>query len=305
MSTTTAPLSNKVLTARFGRAVQRDPLWLRAGLIGLAALYLTILVFLPLVLVMVAALAKGLAAYWIAIADSADLDAIKLTLFVSCASVSLNLLFGVAAAWAITKFQFRGKGLLITLIDLPFSVSPVVSGLIFVLLFGAQGWFGPWLQAHDIKIVFAWPSILLATTFVTFPFVARELIPLMQAQGSDQEQAAITLGANGWQTFRYVTLPNIRWGLTYALVLCNARAMGEFGAVSVVSGHIRGQTNTIPLHIETLYNEYSSAAAFSVASLLALFAFATLGMKMLMERHLARDGTRQNFNTDGTFRSLE
>ncbi|HEV2963450.1 MAG TPA: sulfate ABC transporter permease subunit CysW [Candidatus Angelobacter sp.] len=305
MSTTTAPLSNKVLTARFGRAIQRDPLWLRAGLIGLAFLYLAILVFLPLILVLVAALAKGIAGYWVAITDSAALDAIKLTLFVSCASVSLNLMFGLAAAWAITKFQFRGKGLLVTLIDLPFSVSPVVSGLIFVLLFGAQGWFGPWLRAHDIKIVFAWPSILLATTFVTFPFVARELIPLMQAQGSDQEQAAITLGASGWQTFRYVTFPNIRWGLMYALVLCNARAMGEFGAVSVVSGHIRGQTNTVPLHIETLYNEYSSAAAFSVASLLVLFAFATLGMKALMERHLSRDGAKQNFNTDGTFRSLE
>jgi sulfate transport system permease protein len=305
MSTTIAPLSNKVLTARFGRVIQRDPLWMRAGLIGIAVLYLGILVFLPLILVLIAALAKGVAAYWAAITDSAAFDAIKLTLFVSFSSVSLNLLFGLAAAWAITKFQFRGKGLLVTLIDVPFSVSPVVSGFIFVLLFGAQGWFGPWLQAHDIKIVFAWPSILLATTFVTFPFVARELIPLMQAQGSDQEQAAITLGANGWQIFRHVTFPNIRWGLMYALVLCNARAMGEFGAVSVVSGHIRGQTNTIPLHIETLYNEYSSSAAFSVASLLALFAFATLGMKALMERRLSRDHALRPFDTGDTFRSLE
>ncbi|HEV3037157.1 MAG TPA: sulfate ABC transporter permease subunit CysW [Candidatus Angelobacter sp.] len=278
---------------------------MRAGLIGIAVLYLGILVFLPLILVLIAALAKGVTAYWAAITDSAALDAIKLTLFVSFSSVSLNLLFGLAAAWAITKFQFRGKGLLVTLIDVPFSVSPVVSGFIFVLLFGAQGWFGPWLQAHDIKIVFAWPSILLATTFVTFPFVARELIPLMQAQGSDQEQAAITLGANGWQIFRHVTFPNIRWGLMYALVLCNARAMGEFGAVSVVSGHIRGQTNTIPLHIETLYNEYSSSAAFSVASLLALFAFATLGMKALMERRLSRDRALRAFDTGDTFRSLE
>ncbi|HEV2987462.1 MAG TPA: sulfate ABC transporter permease subunit CysW [Candidatus Angelobacter sp.] len=282
---------------------------MRAGLIGIAFLYLGVLVFLPLLLVLVAALGKGVAAYWAAITDSAALDAIKLTLFVSFSSVSLNLLFGLAAAWAITKFQFRGKGLLVTLIDVPFSVSPVVSGLIFVLLFGAQGWFGPWLQAHDIKIVFAWPSILLATTFVTFPFVARELIPLMQAQGNDQEQAAITLGANGWQTFRHVTFPNIRWGLIYALVLCNARAMGEFGAVSVVSGHIRGQTNTIPLHIETLYNEYSSSAAFSVASLLALFAFATLGMKALMERRLSREGGVRRLDTrhnnEDIFRSLE
>jgi sulfate transport system permease protein len=301
----TTELSNQALTARFGRVIQRDPLWVRAGLISVALLYLAVLVLLPLVLVLVAALAKGIAAYWNAITDPAALAAIKLTLFVSCASVSLNLVFGVAAAWTIAKYQFRGKGLLVTLIDLPFSVSPVVSGLIFVLLFGAQGWFGPWLQAHDIKIIFAWPAILLATTFVTSPFVARELIPLMQAQGSDEEQAAITLGASGWQTFRHVTFPNIRWGLIYALILCNARAMGEFGAVSVVSGHVRGQTNTIPLHVETLYNEYSSAAAFSVASLLALFAFATLGMKVLMERHLSHNLRTRHFGTDDTFRSLE
>lgn len=306
MSTAAATnLSNKALTARFGRIIQRDPLWIQTGLIAVAVLYLAVLVLLPLVLVFAAALAKGIAACWIAITDPAALDAVRLTLFISLASVSLNLVFGVAAAWTITKFQFRAKGLLITLIDLPFSVSPVVSGLIFVLLFGAQGWFGPWLQAHDVKIIFAWPSILLATTFVTFPFVARELIPLMQAQGSDEEQAAITLGASGWQAFRHVTFPNIRWGLIYALVLCNARAMGEFGAVSVVSGHVRGQTNTIPLHVEALYNEYSSAAAFSVASLLALFAFATLGMKVLMERHLSRRTRTQQFSTDDTFRSLE
>lgn len=299
------PYSNSAgVRARDFRVIHRDPLWLRAGLIGIAFVYLAILVLLPLILVLTAALQKGIATYWTAITDPAAVDAIKLTLFISLSSVCLNLLFGLAAAWAITKFQFRGKGLLITLIDLPFSVSPVVSGLIFVLLFGAQGWFGPWLQAHDIKVIFAWPSILLATTFVTFPFVARELIPLMQAQGSDQEQAAITLGANGWQTFRHVTFPNIRWGLIYALVLCNARAMGEFGAVSVVSGHVRGQTNTLPLHIETLYNEYSSTAAFSAASLLALFAFVTLGMKMLVQRHLSRDPRIQDFSPE-TFRSFE
>ena len=301
----TIPFSNRAgVRARDFRVIHRDPLWLRSGLIGIAFAYLAILVFLPLLLVLAAALAKGIATYWAAVTDPAAVDAIKLTLLVSSSSVCLNLLFGVAAAWAITKFQFRGKGLLITLIDLPFSVSPVVSGLIFVLLFGAQGWFGPWLQAHNIQIIFAWPSILLATTFVTFPFVARELIPLMQAQGSDQEQAAITLGASGWQTFRLVTLPNIRWGLIYALVLCNARAMGEFGAVSVVSGHVRGQTNTLPLHIETLYNEYAGTAAFSAASLLVLFAFVTLGMKMLVQRHLSRDARTQDFST-GTFRSLE
>ncbi len=306
MSAATATsFSNQALTARYGRAIQRDPRWLRAGLIGVALLYLAVLVLLPLVLVFAAALAKGITACWNAITDPAALDAVRLTLFISFASVSMNLVFGVAAAWAITKFQFRAKGLLITLIDLPFSVSPVVSGLIFVLLFGAQGWFGPWLQAHDVRIIFAWPAILLATTFVTFPFVARELIPLMHAQGSDEEQAAITLGASGWQTFRHVTFPNIRWGLIYALILCNARAMGEFGAVSVVSGHVRGQTETIPLHVEALYNEYSSAAAFSVASLLALFAFATLGMKVLTERHLSRNTGNRQFSTDQTFRSLE
>ena len=304
-ATATTALSNQALTARFGRVIQRDPLWVRAGLIAIAVLYLAVLVLLPLALVFAGALAKGMAACWNAITNAAALDAIRLTLFISSASVSLNLVFGVGAAWTITKFQFRGKGLLITLIDLPFSVSPVVSGLIFVLLFGAQGWLGPWLQAQDIRIIFAWPAILLATTFVTFPFVARELIPLMQAQGSHEEQAAITLGASGWQTFRHVTLPNIRWGLIYAVVLCNARAMGEFGAVSVVSGHISGQTETIPLHVEALYNGYSSAAAFSVASLLALFAFATLGMKVLMERHLSRNAKARQSDTDETFRSLE
>jgi sulfate transport system permease protein len=282
--------SNKALTAQFGRVVHRDSLLVRAGLIGTALAFLFVLVFLPVVVVFVQASAKGIGAYWSAITERDAIDAVRLTLFISLAAVSINLLFGLAAAWAVTKFQFRGKGLLVTLIDLPFSVSPVVSGLVFVLLFGAQGWFGPWLQAHQFKIIFAWPGILLATIFVTSPFVARELIPLMQAQGSEEEQAALTLGANGWQTLWHVTLPNIRWGLIYALILCNARAMGEFGAVSVVSGHIRGQTNTVPLHVEVLYNEYASAAAFSMASLLVLFAFVTLAIKIMAERRNSGSG---------------
>ena len=213
-------------------------------------------------------------------------SAIRLTLITAAIAVPMNLVFGVAAAWAIAKYEFRGKAFLTTLVDLPFSVSPVVAGLVYVLMFGAQGWFGPWLAAHDIKIVFAVPGIILATVFVTFPFIARELIPLMQAQGNDEEQAAIVLGATGWQTFWYVTLPNIKWGLLYGVILCNARAMGEFGAVSVVSGHIRGQTNTMPLHVEVLYNEYQSVAAFAVASLLALLALVTLLVKSVAEwRH--------------------
>jgi sulfate transport system permease protein len=215
--------------------------------------------------------------------DAGTLSALKLTLLAAAISVPLNLVFGVAAAWAIAKFEFRGKYLLTTLIDLPFSVSPVVAGLIYVLIFGAQGWFGPWLIAHDIKVIFAVPGIVLATVFVTFPFVARELIPLMQAQGKEEEEAAIVLGASGWQTFWHVTLPNIKWGLLYGVILCNARAMGEFGAVSVVSGHIRGQTNTLPLHVEILYSEYQFAAAFAVASLLAVLALLTLVIKTYVE----------------------
>jgi sulfate transport system permease protein len=215
-------------------------------------------------------------------------SAIKLTLLVAVIAVPLNLVFGLAASWAIAKFEFRGKRVLITLIDLPFSVSPVISGLIYVLMFGAQGWFGPWFYEHDIKIIFAVPGIVLATIFVTFPFVARELIPLMEAQGSEEEEAAVVLGASGWQVFRYTTLPNIKWGLLYGVILCNARAMGEFGAVSVVSGHIRGQTNTMPLHVEILYNEYNYAAAFAVASLLAVLAIITLGLKTLVERQTRR-----------------
>ncbi|MEK7489930.1 MAG: sulfate ABC transporter permease subunit CysW, partial [Pseudomonadota bacterium] len=227
--------------------------------------------------------------YLAALTEPDAVSAIKLTLTVAAIAVPLNVVFGVAAAWAIAKFDFRGKNLLITLIDLPFSVSPVISGLIYVLMFGAQGWFGPWLEAHDIKIMFAVPGIVLATIFVTFPFVARELIPLMQAQGSEEEEAAIVLGASGWQTFWHVTLPNIRWGLLYGVILCNARAMGEFGAVSVVSGHIRGLTNTMPLHVEILYNEYNFAAAFAVASLLTLLALVTLGIKTLVEIRASRE----------------
>jgi sulfate transport system permease protein len=229
------------------------------------------------------ALSKGFAAYVAAISNPIALAAIRLTLLVAAVAVPLNLVFGVAAAWAITKFEFRGKNALITLIDLPFAVSPVISGLVFILLFGSNGWFGAWLQAHDIHIVFAVPGIILATVFVTFPFVARELIPVMQAQGKDDEETALSLGANGWQTFFRVTLPNIRWGLVYGVLLCNARAMGEFGAVSVVSGHIRGLTNTVPLHVEILYNEYNIAAAFAAASLLALLALLTLAAKSALE----------------------
>ena len=262
---------------------QTESTWVRVLLIGLALVFMGLFLVLPLAAVFTEALRKGLGAYLNALQDEDAWSAIRLTLITAAIAVPLNLVFGVAAAWAIAKFEFRGKALLTTLIDLPFSVSPVVAGLIYVLMFGAQGWFGPWLQAHDIKIIFAVPGIVLATVFVTFPFIARELIPLMQAQGTDEEQAAIVLGATGWQTFWYVTLPNIRWGLTYGVILCNARAMGEFGAVSVVSGHIRGQTNTMPLHVEILYNEYQSVAAFAVASLLALLALVTLGIKQLAD----------------------
>ncbi|MQA20949.1 sulfate ABC transporter permease subunit CysW [Rugamonas rivuli] len=256
-----------------------EPGWVRIVLIAVALTFLTLFLFVPLVAVFAEAFRKGWQAYVAAIIEEDAISAIKLTLITAVIAVPLNLVFGVAASWCIAKFEFRGKSILLTLIDLPFSVSPVISGLIYVLLFGAQGWFGPWLQAHDIKILFAVPGIVLATIFVTFPFVARELIPLMQAQGSEEEEAAIVLGASGWDTFRRVTLPNIKWGLLYGVILCNARAMGEFGAVSVVSGHIRGETNTVPLQVEILYNEYNFAAAFAVASLLALLALVTLALK--------------------------
>jgi sulfate transport system permease protein len=243
----------------------------------------------PLLAVFVQALGKGLESYWMAITEPDALAAIRLTLIAAAISVPLNLVFGLCAAWGITKFKFRGKNLLITLIDLPFSVSPVISGLIYVLLFGLQGWLGPWLSAHNLKIIFAVPGIVLATMFVTFPFVARELIPLMQEQGTEEEEAALVLGANGWQIFYRVTLPNVIWGVLYGVILCNARAMGEFGAVSVVSGHIRGLTNTLPLHVEILYNEYNFSAAFAAASLLAILALFTLAAKTLLEHSLHRE----------------
>lgn len=265
-----------------------EPRWVRGVLLFLALGFLTLFLLVPLAAVFIEAFRKGWQLYLDAIVEPDAWSAIKLTLLVAAIALPVNLVFGVAAAWAITKFQFRGKQFLITLIDLPFSVSPVVAGLVFVLLFGTQGWFGGWLQDNDIKIVYAVPGIILATLFVTFPFVARELIPLMQAQGSEEEQAALTLGASGWQIFWRVTLPNIKWGLLYGAILCNARAMGEFGAVSVVSGQIRGLTNTMTLHVEILYNEYQYSAAFAVASLLALLALVTLVAKNVVEWRNAR-----------------
>lgn len=260
------------------RATTEAP-WVKWLLIGLASLVLIWLLILPLVIVLMEALKQGWGVYIAALTEPDALSALKLTLLVAAITVPLNTIFGVAAAWVITKFQFKGKGLLITLIDLPFSISPVVGGLIFVLVFGSNGWFGPWLAEHDIKIIFALPGIVIATLFITFPFVARELIPLMEDQGTREEEAAVTLGASGWRIFWSVTLPNIKWGLLYGIILCNARAMGEFGAVSVVSGHIRGETNTLPLHVEILYNEYQFSASFAVASLLLILALATLLLK--------------------------
>ena len=255
----------------------------RAALIGIAVAFVALLLVAPLGAVLVQALSKGVAAYFQSFDDPDTLSAIRLTLLTAAIVVPVNTIFGIAAAWAIAKFEFRGKSLLITLIDLPFAVSPVVAGLVLVMLFGAHGWFGSWLQERDISVIFAVPGIVLATVFVTFPYVARELIPLMQQQGSEEEEAAITLGAGAWMTFLRVTLPKIRWGLLYGVILCNARAMGEFGAVSVVSGHIRGMTNTMPLQVEILYNEYNFVAAFAVASLLAVLAIVTLVIKTLVE----------------------
>jgi len=264
----------------------REANWLRWTLLTLALGFFAVFLLLPLVAVFFEALRKGWGTYLTALADPDALSAIRLTLLAAAISVPLNLVFGISAAWAIAKFEFRGKQFLITLIDLPFSVSPVIAGLVWVLIFGAQGWIGPWAAEHDLKIIFAVPGIVLATIFVTFPFVARELIPLMEAQGREEEEAAIVLGASGWQAFWRVTLPNVKWGLLYGVILCNARAMGEFGAVSVVSGHIRGLTNTLPLHVEILYNEYNFAAAFAVASILALLALVTLALKTFVEyRH--------------------
>jgi len=265
------------------RVATNDPGWLRVLLIGTTFGFVGLLLVLPLASVFFEALRQGIGASLKSFRDPAAWQAIKLTLISTGVSLPLNLVFGLAASWAIAKFEFRGKSVLITLIDLPFAVSPVISGVVFLLLFGLQGWLGPWLAAHDFKIIFAVPGIVLATVFVTFPFVARELIPLMQEQGTDEEQAAISLGASGWSTFWRVTLPNVKWALLYGVILCNARAMGEFGAVSVVSGHIRGKTNTLPLHIEILYNEYNVVAAFTMASILALLGVVTLAAKTFLE----------------------
>ena len=277
----------------YAPAATLEPLWVRIVLIGIAFAFLTLFLFVPLVAVFYEGLKKGWDVYIDNIIEPDAWSAIKLTLLTAAIAVPLNLVFGVAAAWSIAKFEFRGKNILLTLIDLPFSVSPVISGLIYVLLFGLQGYFGPWLREHDIKILFAVPGIVLATVFVTFPFVARELIPLMQSQGSEEEEAALVLGASGWKTFWHVTLPNIKWGLLYGVILCNARAMGEFGAVSVVSGHIRGETNTIPLQVEILYNEFNIVGAFAVASLLAFLALVTLAIKSFIEWRLHKQLTAQ------------
>jgi sulfate transport system permease protein len=286
-----ATLDGRVLASatRFeGRVATSDSGSVKTAVLVVSLTFFAVFIVLPLILVFVEAFRKGWQAYFAALVDPDALSAVRLTLLAAAIAVPLNLIFGIAAAWAIARFEFRGKQFLITLIDLPFSVSPVVAGLVYVLVFGAHGWFGGWLQDHDIRIIFAVPGIVLATIFVTFPFVARELIPLMQSQGRDEEEAAITLGASGLQAFWRVTLPNIKWALLYGVILCNARAMGEFGAVSVVSGHIRGETNTMPLHVEILYNEYQFAAAFAVASLLAFLALVTLVLKSYVEWQAAR-----------------
>ena len=275
------------MSARISAALS-EPAWVRLGLIAGAVTFLGVSLVLPLVLVLTQALSKGMEVFWAALAEPDARAALRLTLTAAAIAVPANLVFGVCAAWAIAKFEFKGKQLLITLIDLPFAVSPVIAGLVYVLVFGLQGWFGPWLAAHDVKIIFAVPGIVLATIFVTFPFIARELIPVMQAQGTDEEEAAASLGANGWQTFWRVTYPNIKWALFYGVILCNARAMGEFGAVSVVSGHIRGLTNTLPLHVEILYNEYNFVAAFATASILLLLALVTLALKTWIESRAER-----------------
>ncbi len=273
---------------RSNRATQ-EPRWVRYGLLTLGLGFLFFFLGLPLVAVFVEALAQGVPLYVEALKEPETRSAIGLTIGIALAVLPFNIVFGVAAAWAIAKFDFTGKSLLITLIDLPFAVSPVVAGLVFILLFGAQGWFGPWLYAHEVKIIFAVPGMILATLFITFPFIARELIPLMQAQGKEEEEAAVSLGASGWQMFRRVTLPNIKWGLLYGVILSNARAMGEFGAVSVVSGHIRGETNTLPLHVEILYNEYNAVGAFAAASILALLALVTLFAKTVVEWRMKKE----------------
>lgn len=287
-----ASYHNKVSRSR----ATSEPAWIRYLLITITLVFLSLFLFVPLAAVFTEALRKGFDTYISALIDPDALSAIKLTLIAAAIAVPLNLVFGVAAAWAIAKFEFKGKSILITLIDLPFAVSPVIAGLIYVLIFGLQGWFGSYLSDHDVKVIFAIPGIVLATIFVTFPFVARELIPLMQAQGKDEEEAGLVLGASGWQILWRITLPNIKWGLLYGVILTNARAMGEFGAVSVVSGHIRGLTNTMPLHVEILYNEYNYAAAFAVASLLALLALVTLVLKSFVEWQVARNASNNEQN---------
>lgn len=283
-----ATASNALSDRLQSRDATREASWVRRLVLAISLGFFVLCLLLPLFLVFAEAFKQGWHTYLEALVEPDTRAAVKLTLITAAIAVPLNVIFGVAAAWAITKFQFRGKSLLTTLIDLPFSVSPVIAGLMLVLLFGSQGWFGEWLRDHDIKVIFSTTGIILATVFITFPFVARELIPLMQAQGTEEEEAAMVLGANGWQTFWHVTLPNIKWGLLYGVILCNARAMGEFGAVSVVSGHIRGETNTLPLQVEILYNEYSFSAAFAVASLLALLALVTLVVKTYVEYRLAQ-----------------
>lgn len=289
MSTTSVTQHSRYQAKVARSRATSEPAWIRWVLIAIALAFLTLFLFIPLAAVFTEALRKGFDTYINALIDPDALSAIQLTLIAAAIALPLNLVFGVAAAWAIAKFEFKGKSVLITLIDLPFAVSPVVAGLIYVLIFGLQGWFGEWLLDHDLKVIFAIPGIVLATVFVTFPFIARELIPLMQAQGKDEEEAALVLGASGWQILWRVTLPNIKWGLLYGMILTNARAMGEFGAVSVVSGHIRGMTNTMPLHVEILYNEYQYAAAFAVASLLALLALVTLALKTFVEWQAAKN----------------
>ncbi|MCU4350430.1 sulfate ABC transporter permease subunit CysW [Acinetobacter ursingii] len=286
--------SNALAIKLQSRDSTREPTWVRYTLLTIALIFFLSCLILPLILVFVEAFRQGINVYFNALINPDTLSAVKLTLLTAAIAVPLNVVFGVAAAWAVAKFQFRGKSILTTLIDLPFSVSPVIAGLMLVLIFGMQGWFGPWLMDHDIKILYAVPAIVLATVFITVPFVARELIPLMEAQGTEEEEAAIVLGASGWQTFSKVTLPNIKWGLLYGVILCNARAMGEFGAVSVVSGHIRGETNTLPLHVEILYNEYTYSAAFAVASLLAFLAIITLILKTWVEIRQEKQNNRND-----------
>jgi sulfate transport system permease protein len=296
MSQTTS-LSNASQYTRYNTKVARsratsEPVWIRWSLIAVVLVFLSMFLFVPLAAVFTEGLRKGFETYFAAIIEPDALSAIKLTVIAAAIALPLNLVFGLAAAWSIAKFEFRGKSILITLIDLPFAVSPVIAGLIYVLIFGLQGWFGEWLSDHDMKVVFAIPGIVLATIFVTFPFIARELIPLMQAQGKEEEEAGLVLGASGWQIFWRITIPNVKWGLLYGVILTNARAMGEFGAVSVVSGHIRGLTNTMPLHVEILYNEYNYAAAFAVASLLAFLALFTLALKSYVEWQTAKNALR-------------